>query len=66
MKKKLFLIVLLSFCASALSAQTSGTDNSKTLEYLQGDGVYEQGVMVFLKGLKDSIWTHFDLFITDA
>ncbi|RVT99950.1 plasmid transfer protein [Mucilaginibacter limnophilus] len=22
--------------------------------------------MVFLKGLKDSIWTHFDLFITDA
>jgi hypothetical protein len=67
MKKKLLLIVLLSFCVITVFAQsTSATDNSKTLEYLQGDGVYEQGVMVFLRGLKDSIWTHFDLFITDA
>src|SRR3978361_2244328 len=66
MRKKLLLIVLLSFSVSGVFAQATATDNSKTLEYLQGDGVYEQGVMVFLKGLKDSIWTHFDLFITDA
>jgi hypothetical protein len=67
MKKKLLLIALLLFCVTAVFAQAPPTpDNSKTLEYLQGDGVYEQGVMVFLKGLKDSIWTHFDLFITDA
>jgi hypothetical protein len=59
--------MLLLFCATGVFAQAApAADNSKTLEYLQGDGVYEQGVMVFLKGLKDSIWTHFDLFITDA
>jgi hypothetical protein len=40
--------------------------SKKSLQYLQGDAVYETGVMVFLKGLKNSIWSHFDLFITDA
>lgn len=60
--------MLLSFLTTAVLAQTPATpvDNSKTLEFLQGDGVYESGVMTFLKGLKASIWTHFDLFITDA
>jgi hypothetical protein len=58
--------MLLWLMAPAVFAQTTTTDNSKTLEFLQGDGVYENGVMVFLKGLKDSVWTHFDLFITDA
>lgn len=37
-----------------------------TFNFLQGNGVYEPGVMHFLKGLKDTIWTHFDTFITDA
>jgi hypothetical protein len=69
MKKK-------NYCCTALFvllgigmgyAQTSPpADYKKSLEFLQGNGVYEEGVMVFLKGLKDSIWTHFDLFITDA
>jgi len=59
--------MLLSPGATAAFAQTAGhAGKSKTLEYLQGDGVYETGVMVFLKGLKESVWTHFDLFITDA
>ncbi|NOW95964.1 plasmid transfer protein [Mucilaginibacter sp. SG564] len=66
MKKKLSLILLLCLLAPAVFAQTTTTDNTKTLEFLQGDGVYEYGVMVFLKGLKNSVWTHFDLFITDA
>jgi hypothetical protein len=67
MKKKLTILTLLFLSSSAVFAQTApNTDNSKTLEFLQGDGVYENGVMVFLKGLKDSVWTHFDLFITDA
>lgn len=67
MKKKLTFLILLFLSSSAVFAQTApNTDNSKTLEFLQGDGVYENGVMVFLKGLKDSVWTHFDLFITDA
>ncbi|SHM92703.1 plasmid transfer protein [Mucilaginibacter sp. OK098] len=66
MKKKLILFLLLCLVAPAVFAQTTTTDNTKTLEFLQGDGVYEHGVMVFLQGLKDSVWTHFDLFITDA
>ncbi|MFD0764501.1 plasmid transfer protein [Mucilaginibacter lutimaris] len=61
--KKFFLLLLLS---SGMTAAYAGNGNGKTLEYLQGDGVYETGVMVFLKGLKESIWTHFDLFIADA
>lgn len=67
MRKKLLLLLLLSLGVTTVFAQPVGNiNNSKTLEYLQGDGVYETGVMVFLKGLKDSVWTHFDLFITDA
>lgn len=52
--------------ASMGYAQTGTPDYKKSLEFLQGNGVYEEGVMTFLKGMKDSIWTHFDLFITDA
>lgn len=37
-----------------------------TFTFLQGNGVYEEGVMHFLKGMKDTIWTHYDTFITDA
>jgi hypothetical protein len=68
MKKIICFSLSLLLGATVVSAQTAATpgDNSKTLEFLQGDGVYENGVMVFLKGLKDSVWTHFDLFITDA
>jgi hypothetical protein len=67
MIKKMILCCLLLLGAMTGFAQTAdNTDAKKTLQYLQGDGVYETGVMVFLKGLKDSIWTHFDLFITDA
>lgn len=68
MKKKIYSTLLLLLVATAGFSQSSAPaiDNTKTLEYLQGDGVYETGVMVFLKGLKNSVWTHFDLFITDA
>lgn len=58
--------MLLCLLAPAVFAQTTGGDNTKTLEFLQGDGVYDYGVMYFLKQLKDSVWTHFDLFISDA
>lgn len=67
MKKKITICCLLLLSVMTGLAQTTGNaDAKKTLEYLQGDGVYETGVMTFLKGLKDSVWTHFDLFITDA
>ncbi|HMI04847.1 MAG TPA: hypothetical protein VK541_20330 [Pedobacter sp.] len=66
MYKYLLTAVLLLSGIGMSYAQTGTPDYKKSLEFLQGNGVYEEGVMVFLKGMKDSIWTHFDLFITDA
>src|ERR1700742_4672220 len=68
MKKRIFLMCLLLFAATATFAQnTIDTANYKqSIEFLQGDGVYESGMMTFLGGLKQSIWSHFSLFITDA
>ena len=37
-----------------------------TFNFLQGNGVYEEGMMHFLKQMKSSIWTHYDAFIADA
>ena len=68
-KKLIYLCLLFSFWITAGFAQTATVDTAisrKSLQYLQGDAVYETGVMVFLKGLKASIWTHFDMFISDA
>ncbi|GAA4331812.1 plasmid transfer protein [Mucilaginibacter gynuensis] len=64
--KKLYVMLLLAIVTKANAQPNGHTNNGKTLEYLQGDGIYEAGVMVFLKGLKDSVWSHFDLFVTDA
>ena len=67
MKKLLLVFALLLWVTASFSQTAIDTaGHNKTLQFLQGNGVYEEGVMVFLKGLKDSIWTHFDLFITDA
>jgi len=68
MKKKIIVLCLLfGLCTTAGFAQSLDTAKYKqTLQYLQGDGVYETGMMTFLGGLKDSIWTHFDMFIGDA
>lgn len=66
MNKILLTALLLLFSGALSYGQTGTPDYKKSLEFLQGNGVYEEGVMVFLKGMKDSIWTHFDLFITDA
>jgi len=47
--------------------QTNVNESFKdTFNFLQGNGVYEEGVMHFLKGMKNTIWTHFDVFISDA
>jgi len=63
------LVVLLLLCLPAGFAQTTTVDTAisrQSLQYLQGDGVYETGMMTFLGGLKESIWAHFDMFIGDA
>ncbi|RZM18881.1 MAG: plasmid transfer protein [Pedobacter sp.] len=59
-------MLLLIMVGSMISALAQQPDNNSAFEFLQGNGVYEEGMMVFLKGLRESIWTHFDLFITDA
>lgn len=65
--KKLMIVVFLLLTGSAMSyAQGPPSDYKKNLEFLQGNGVYEEGTMAFLTGMKDSIWTHFGMFIDDA
>src|SRR5205807_303554 len=57
------------FVARLSFGQTTTVDtviSKQSLQYLQGDAVYESGMMTFLGGLKQSIWAHFDLFISDA
>jgi hypothetical protein len=68
MKTKITILCLLFlFCGTASFAQSVDTTNyQQSLEFLQGDGVYETGVMVFLTGLRQSIWSNFGLFIGDA
>ena len=39
---------------------------AETFGFLQGNGVYDEGALHFFKGLKDTIWTHYDTFISDA
>ncbi|RZM22963.1 MAG: plasmid transfer protein [Pedobacter sp.] len=46
---------------------TSVPDSFKdTFNFLQGNGVYEEGTMHFLKNMKATIWTHYDVFLADA
>ena len=66
MKNLKFNLLVLLMMGGAISALAQQPDNKSAFEFLQGNGVYEEGMMVFLKGLRESIWTHFDLFITDA
>src|SRR6201992_2950917 len=68
MKKVLLTaLLLLSITLLCHAQNTIDTANYKqSIEFLQGDGVYESGMMTFLGGLKQSIWSHFGLFITDA
>jgi hypothetical protein len=62
--KKMLLFGMIMLSAGLAFGQT--TDYRRSFEFLQGDGIYEEGVMFILKGLKDSIWSHFDMFIVDA
>ncbi|WP_316848956.1 plasmid transfer protein [Pedobacter agri] len=66
MKNIKLMLLLLMVMGSVVPAVAQQPDNKSAFEFLQGNGVYEEGMMVFLKGLRESIWTHFDLFITDA
>ena len=62
----LFLLLGTAGFAQTTTPAIDTASSNQTLQFLQGDGVYESGMMTFLGGLKASIWTHFDLFIGDA
>lgn len=71
MKKRILLLGLLFLlCITASYAQTAtpiDTANANhSLRFMQGDGVYDSGMRVMLKGLQASIWNSFSLFIVDA
>jgi hypothetical protein len=68
--KKCLLLCLLLFLLGGTAAFAQTTIDTAaykhSLQFLQGDGVYEPGMMQLLIGLKGSIWSHFSLFIGDA
>jgi hypothetical protein len=69
MQKKFTLtLTLLLLLGVTLCFGQSGPspEYKKSLQFLQGNDVYEEGMMTILKGLKDAIWSNFELFITDA
>ncbi|MCI0922428.1 plasmid transfer protein [Sphingobacterium rhinopitheci] len=37
-----------------------------TFNFLQGNGVYDDVMMYFLRQMKNTVWTHYDAFIADA
>ncbi|WP_316762002.1 plasmid transfer protein [Pedobacter aquatilis] len=47
-------------------AQSTPDSFKETFNFLQGNGVYEEGMMHFLHEMKNTIWTHYDAFIADA
>ncbi|WP_091154221.1 plasmid transfer protein [Mucilaginibacter pineti] len=69
MKKRMFLLSLLFllFAATSYGQVPIDTANYKhSLQFMQGDGVYDSGMWVLLKGLQASIWNSFSMFIVDA
>ena len=57
-----------AFYKGLLVVQSPGVPGEfkNTFNFLQGNGIYEEGIMHFLRGLKESIWLHYDVFIFDA
>lgn len=64
MKYRLILLLMLLF--PALSQADVPSSFKDTFNFLQGNGVYEEGMMHFLKNMKETIWTHYDAFLIDA
>jgi hypothetical protein len=60
--------MLLNTTAMLLQVSPVNVSDSfkETFNFLQGNGVYEDGMMHFLKAMKETIWTHYDAFIADA
>ncbi|MCT1531375.1 plasmid transfer protein [Sphingobacterium daejeonense] len=61
---------LTNFFSGSTSIQGQPVDVPESFKdkvnFLQGNGVYEEGMMHFLKQMKNTIWTHYDAFIADS
>ncbi|WPU95772.1 plasmid transfer protein [Mucilaginibacter sabulilitoris] len=60
-----FLNTTTSLAAGAYAVPVSDSFKD-TFNFLQGNGVYEEGMMHFLKQMKNTVWTHYDVFTNDA
>lgn len=60
-----YIVGTAGFFVQAAPAQVPDSFKN-TFSFLQGNGVYEEGMMHFLKAMKNTIWTHYDAFIADA
>lgn len=59
----------LNVLGSGLLIQATPVDPEafkNTVNFLQGNGVYEESMMYFLKAMRNTVWTHYDAFIADA
>ncbi|PTQ92435.1 hypothetical protein C8P68_11235 [Mucilaginibacter yixingensis] len=63
--KKLVLTLILSLCTICVFAQDESAAG-QTFKMIQGAGVYDDGMMGMLAGLRDFIWNGWSDFIGDA
>jgi hypothetical protein len=67
MKKKISIITILLLMATTVTfAQNTPAKNEKAFMAFQGEGVYEDGMMAMLRGLRDFVWNDWGMFIDDA
>jgi hypothetical protein len=67
MKKLITGLLLLLGFSTASSAQSVNHDEYKeTISYLQGNSIYDRGVMTFFEEMRDYGFAHSDPFMKDA
>jgi hypothetical protein len=66
MKKRFFILLILCLFTSICLAQRTNTASSQSFKMFQGEGVYEDGMMQLLTGLRSFIWDGWSDFIDDA
>lgn len=62
----LTLMYAINGLIQSLSAVDVPQSFKDTFNFLQGNGVYDDVMMYFLRQMKNTIWSHYDAFIADA
>ncbi|NHE56439.1 plasmid transfer protein [Cyclobacterium plantarum] len=68
MKNSLITFALFLICLPMANAQTPlpADEYKEAISFLQGNGVYDRGIMRFFEGMRDYAYSHFGPFIQDA